>query len=431
MSVLVVGISHKTAPVALLEQLVLDRGALDDLLDTAAQHDNVHEVAVIATCNRLEIYTEVDRFHGTVEALSRLVLERAEDPMESLLPHLYVHYDDGAVSHLFSVVTGLDSLVPGEGQILGQARIALQTAQERQHVGSSLNGLFQQALRVGKRAHSETGVDSAGPSLVSASLEHALGEAGVRDRRVVVVGAGSMASVAVATATRQGAADVVVVNRTRANAERLAGDYSARAADLADLSTELRGADVVISCVGSSAILLDEQMVAAARGPEAGDLVVIDLALPRDVAPEVGTLPGVTLVDLASLAEALRDTDGARHLADARRIVEEEIAAFTSSRRREKVTPTVVALRSMASEVVSAEIERLESRLPEMDEATHAEVLKTVRRVADKLLHQPTVRVKELADREGAVSYADALSELFALNPDTVTAVTRPVGGDL
>jgi glutamyl-tRNA reductase len=224
---------------------------------------------------------------------------------------------------------------------------------------------------------------------------------------------------------------VVVVNRTRANADRLAREYGVRAADLADLTDEVAHADVVITCAGARGLLLTREMVEQARGAAPGTLHVIDLALPHDVEPAVGDVPGVTLTGLASLAVELQETDGARNVADVRRIVAEEIAEFTRSRRQAKVTPTVRALRSMATNVVEAEAERLAARLPDLPDEVREEVLNSVRRVAEKLLHQPTVRVKELADSQGAVSYTTALAELFALDPDTVEAVTRPLGGDV
>ncbi len=430
MSVLVVGISHKTAPVALLERLALDADGARKLLLDATGVDHVNEAAVIATCNRLEIYTDVDRFHGPVEEVSRLLVRRAEQSAESLVPHLYVHYDDGAVTHLFHVAAGLDSMVIGEGQILGQARTALRVGQEEGTVGASLNTLFQQALRVGKRTHAETDIDAAAPSLVSASLRHALGADGARGLRAVVVGAGSMARLATATLVGQSAASVVVVNRTREKADRLADEFGVRSADLGELAREIASADVVLTCAGARGRLVTLDMVAPTLDARGGDLHLIDLALPHDVDPAVADLDGVRLTSLASLANELQDNDGARNVADVRRIVAEEISAYTVARRRAKVTPTVVALRTMASDVVEAEVERLSARLPDLDDQVRAEVLNSVRRVADKLLHQPTVRVKELADTEGAVSYAAALADLFALDPDTVDAVTRPVGGD-
>ncbi|MCB0907134.1 MAG: glutamyl-tRNA reductase, partial [Nocardioidaceae bacterium] len=233
MSILVVGVSHKTAPVALLESLALDVDGVHKLVTDVASSDHVSEAAVIATCNRLEIYANVDRFHGSVEELSTLLVERAGRPTEALLPHLYVHYDDGAVSHLFTVAAGLDSMAVGEGQILGQTRDALRGGQELGTVGPALNSLFQQALRVGKRAHSETEIDHAAPSLVDAALRRVVAEPGdLTGARVVVVGAGSMAALSVATARRRGATDVVVLNRTLERAEHLAREYAVTAAPL-------------------------------------------------------------------------------------------------------------------------------------------------------------------------------------------------------
>ena len=428
MSVLVVGISHKSAPVALLEQLALDGPGLHKLIDDVAASEHVTEATVIATCNRLEIYAEVDRFHGSVEEVSRLVVDRAGERTEAMLPHLYVHYDDGAVSHLFQVVAGLDSMAVGEGQILGQTRAALNAGQEIGTVGPALNVLFQQALRVGKRARAETGIDRAAPALVTAALDRSRDTVGdLSGKRVLVVGAGSMAGLATSTVAARGAASVTVVNRTSGNADRLAQEYGARSSTLAALAAELAVADVVVSCTGAAGILITREMVAAAT-VDGRELSILDLALPHDVDPAVTDLPGVSLVSLSELADELRDSDAGHEVEAVRRIVTQEVAAFLSARRQASVTPTVVALRSMATSVVDAEMERLTGRLPDLDDTVRAEVLHTVRRVADKLLHQPTVRVRELANETGAVSYAAALAELFALDPEAVDAVTRPGG---
>jgi glutamyl-tRNA reductase len=430
MSVLVVGISHRSAPVALLERVALDDDGIQKLTADASSCDHVSEATVIATCNRVEIYTEVDRFHGSVESLSRLLVDRAGETTEALLPHLYVHYDDGAISHLFQVAAGLDSMALGEGQILGQTREALRRGQELGTVGPALNTLFQQALRVGKRTRAETAIDQVAPSLVSAALEQVGGaDDAVHDKDVVVLGAGAMAGLATATVTRMGARKVTVVNRSEERARRLAAQYDARAVPMTGLTTELATADVLITCTGSAGILVGRGLLERARAGAADrPLAIVDLALPHDVDPSTAELQGVTLLGLAQLAEALHDGSDGAEVLEVRRILAEEITAFLAARRQASVTPTVVALRSMATSVVDAEMTRLESRLPELDEAVRAEVRHTVRRVADKLLHEPTVRVKELANEQGAVSYAAALAELFALDPEAVDAVTRPVG---
>lgn len=420
MTALVVGISHRSAPIALLERLAVDRNGATKLIEDVLANPHVSEATVVATCNRLEIYAAVDRFHGSVEELSQRLLDPADGSVEALLPHLYIHYDDGAISHLFRVAAGLDSMAVGEAQILGQTRDALQLGQELGSVGSVLNSVFQQALRVGKRAHAETGIDRVAPTLVSAALDRVSGD--VRGRRVVVVGAGAMAGLAVATVVRRGAAEVVVVNRTPERAERLAGEYAARWAPLSALSAEVAAADVVVACAGASGLLVSQEAVAAAPGP----LSLVDLALPHDIDPAVADLPGVSLVTLADLADELADSEASVEVEAVRTIVTAEVEAFLAARRQSGMTPTVVALRTMATGVMESEMERLDRRLPALDDATRAEVLQTLRRVTDKLVHQPTIRAKELGNRS-AVSYATALAELFALDPDAVDAVTRSV----
>lgn len=430
MSVLLVGISHNSAPVRVLERVALDADGVHKLVTDASVAPHVTEATVISTCNRVEVYADVDRFHGSVEALSRLLLDRAGSSTEEMLPHLYVHYDDGAVAHLFQVAAGLDSMAVGEAQILGQTRAALRLGQEIGTVGPALNSLFQQALRVGKRARAETGIDRVAPSLVSAALERSKAVIGpVAGRRVVVVGAGAMAGLAVATVARLGAAQISVLNRTADRAARLAAEHGGVPVALVDLADELGRADLVVTCTGATGVLVTRDMLATARA-EAGTtdrpLAVIDVALPHDVEPSVATLPGVSLVGLSELSEALEGSEAAAEVAEVRRILADEVTSFLAARRQSSVTPTVVALRSMATAVVDAEMGRLEARLPDLDDASRGEVRNAVRRVAEKLLHEPTVRVKELAGGEGAISYERALAELFALDPDAVSAVTRP-----
>jgi glutamyl-tRNA reductase len=420
MTVLVVGISHRSAPIALLEQLAVDTDGATKLIEDVLANPHVSEATVVATCNRLEIYAAVDRFHGSVDDISTLLLQPAEDSAGALIPHLYVHYDDGAVSHLFRVAAGLDSMAVGEAQILGQTRDALRFGQEHGSVGPVLNSLFQQALRVGKRAHAETGIDRAAPTLVSAALDRVGSD--LAGRRVVVVGAGAMAALSLATVVRRGATEVVLVNRTSTRAERLAQEYAVRWAPLTAVADEVAAADVVVACAGARGVLVRLEAVAAAPGP----IALVDLALPHDIDPSVAHLPGVTLVTLADLGEDLRSSDAGAEVEAVRTIVSQEVEAYLSARRQSGVTPAVVALRSMATSVVESEMARLERRLPDLDETARVELWQTLRRITDKLVHQPTVRAKELGDRD-AVSYATALAELFALDPESVDAVTRPV----
>lgn len=432
MTILVVGVSHNTAPVSVLERLAMDADRVAKLQEALAHTELVRESAVLATCNRIEIYAEVERFHGSVEAVSRLLCELSEADPEGVVPHLFVHYDDASVSHLFRVAAGLDSMVVGEGQILAQVRDSLRSGQEAGHIGASLNTLFQQALRVGKRTHAETGIDGAAPSLVGFALDEAAVHLGsVAGKRALVVGAGAMASLAVSTLERLGTAEIVVANRGYENAVRLARQYGGRAVTLGDVEREVLDADVIVSCTGATGIVIGVGDLAA-RASADRPLAVIDLALPHDVDPAVAELPGVLLIGLATISEEVHGAGGVGHedVTAARAIVAEEVTAFRTARAAASATPTLVALRTMATSVVEAELERLSGVLPGLDPATRAEVEKAVRRVADKLLHQPTVRVKELAADDDKVSYTQALAQLFALDPDAIEAISGGAGGD-
>ncbi|MFD5282074.1 glutamyl-tRNA reductase [Streptomyces rubrogriseus] len=566
MSLLVVGLSHRSAPVSVLERASLNADAQLKLVQDTVAAEPAAEAAVLATCNRIELYADVDKFHAGVAELSTLLAQHSGVGLEELTPYLYVHYEDRAVHHLFSVACGLDSMVVGEGQILGQIKDSLARAQDLHTAGRLLNDLFQQALRVGKRAHSETGIDRAGQSLVTFGLEQLSAGADVeqwaRGKKALVIGAGSMSSLAAATLARAGVAEIVVANRTFERAERLARilsegddtDVLARAVPMDAVPGELTRADVAVSCTGATGLVLTADSVAAtvegrtgapavedtavretaARetavreagetplpgagsaadencpldlssvssvpsgfsvmgeaavagmdaatleqhgawaaggtavdrpretgrpGPEADAeligalaatatrvgriperrrpepvaevprpqpvLFLLDLAMPRDVDAAVHRLAGVRLVDIESLADASADAPMAADVDMVRRIVADEVAAFGAAQRAAHITPTVVALRSMAADVVAGEIARLEGRLPGLDDKHRAEITQTVKRVVDKLLHAPTVRVKQLAAEPGGAGYADALRTLFDLDQETVASVSR------
>jgi glutamyl-tRNA reductase len=448
-STLVVGLSHKSAPLSLLERALVSGDDLAKLLRDLSAAEHVAGVFVISTCNRAEIYAEVDKFHGGVSVICDLLARHSGIPLAELTPHLYVHYEDRAVQHLLAVACGLDSMVVGESQILGQVRQALQIAREQRTLDRPLSELGTLALRTGKRAHAETGIDQAGASLVTVGLAAAAGRlrgleapaggpgaALLAGLNVLIVGAGSMSSLAVATAAKLGPAGITVANRGQQRARQLAATVSARWTDLSRLTAEVAAADLMVSCTGAPSLVLTAAMAreALAARPTGRPLVLLDLALPRDIDPDAGRLPGVAVVSLEDLRDAgSPGWPGAlahdEHVAAVRQIVADEFAAHVSAGRAAEVAPTVVALRAKAAEVVDAELARLASRLVDLEPRTRDEIAWALHRVVDKLLHAPTVRVKELAGSPGANSYEAALRVLFDLDPATVAAVASADAG--
>ncbi|MFF3402548.1 glutamyl-tRNA reductase [Streptomyces sp. NPDC002659] len=454
MSVLMLGLSHRTAPVILLERAALTGDAPKRLLRAAAAAAQVNAAALVATCNRIELYADVDNVSAGVAELSELLARYTGLDPEELRRYLGIRHGDRAVRHLFSLACGLESIVVGETQILGQLRNALSLAQDQHTAGRHIGELFQQALRVGKRAHSETHIARAGKSLVAFGLEQVEKRVGpIAGKRGLVVGAGSMSSLAAATLARAGVSDLVIANRTPERAERLAAtlaEYGARTVRYEDVATALAEADVVISCTGSAGIVLSATDLAGAVAGRSGvagrngtsdsrggrltapaPLAVLDLAMPGDADAAARELEGVHLVGLDTLAEAARnveDVAGALDVAAVRGIVAEEVDSFTAGRRAAAVTQSVVALRATASEMVESELERLCGRLPELDATTRAELTQSMNRLVRKVLHAPTTRVKKLAGEPGGESYAEALCELFGLDPAAVR--TSPAVAD-
>jgi glutamyl-tRNA reductase len=433
MSILVLGISHHSAPVGLLERVALDPDGVGKLTRDVADSPHVNEVVVVATCNRVELYLGVERFHAALFFATELLSRHTGVPVDDLTSHLYVHYENRAVHHLFSVACGLDSMVVGEPQILGQLRAALRGAQDAGTVGRVLHELLQQALRVGKRAHAETGLDSAGASLVGVALDLAAQVLdGLVGRRALIVGAGSMSALSAATLRRYAVGEIVIANRTYDRARHLATSVDGRAVALGeghDLADTMAGVDIVVSCTGAVDTVITTDLVTRAQATRSGrPLVVLDLALPHDVEPGVRDIPGVVVVDLVRLAEVLAPAQPGADLADVRAIVTAEVAAFAGWSQAAGVTPTVVALRSRAAGVVDAELARLAGRVPDLDPHSRDEVAQTVRRVVDKLLHAPTVRMKELAAAPGGDSYAHVLRQLFDLDAREVEQLRLPPG---
>lgn len=393
MNLIVIGASHSSAPISLLERL----SRVDSSRVFTGGH--VAEAVLLTTCNRIDVYAAVPSFHAGVQQLGEMLARSTGLRYDEFANSLYMHHGVDAVRHTFRVAAGLESMVVGESQILGQLRDAYQRATDADSVGRALHELMQQALRVGKRAHSETGIDRAPRNMVSAALDLVPGE----HSRWVVVGAGAMGSLALAELSRRGITDVTVVNRS--------GD----ARRLDELPAVLSEADVVVTATASIDPVITAGMVSK-------PLVIVDLAMPRDVAPGVGELPGVTLIDLEHLNRVLPTRSAEAE--EAERIVAAEVETFASWLRGAEAAPTVAALRARADDVVSAELRRLAQRRPDLSDDQRSEVAHTVHRVVQRLLHQPTIRVRQRASEPGGEAYTRLVRELFELDIN-VTSVSE------
>ncbi|CAM3350236.1 glutamyl-tRNA reductase [Stackebrandtia soli] len=426
MNLLVVGASHRTAPVSMLERLSIPSARTVELATELLAGRYVAETVVLSTCNRTEVYAAVDSFHGGLTQIAELLARHAGVAVDELSGHLYVRHEGDAIRHAFAVASGLDSLVAGEAQILGQFRDAYDLARDHGFAARTLHELMQTALRVGKRVHNEAHVDAAAPSVVAAVLDRAteLAETDVDGASALVIGAGSMGALASSALRRRGVATLHVANRDIERAKRLAANYDARVWRLDELAAVLPEVDVIVTATGAPAPILDAATLAARRSR----LIVCDVAVPRDVASDVEGLAGVTLVDIAALSASGGLAAGGGYLEAAERILAEETDAFRTVALSAQVAPTVAALRTRADEVVDAELSRLTRRTPELTDDQRAEVAHTVHRVVRQLLHQPTVRVRQLAAEPGGESYTRMVRELFALDSPVLQSVD---GGDV
>ncbi len=419
MNLLSIGASYRTADVAVLERLAIPESAVPDLLQRLVAQPYVGEAVVVSTCNRVEVYAAVSGFHGGLGDICNVLSEHSGIPATELAGHLYVHYGEAAVRHSFRVSSGLDSMVIGEAQILGQLRDAYHAATEVDSAGRLLHELMQQTLRVGKRAHAETGIDKAGQSVVTAALDMAAEHLGgdLTGRSALIIGAGAMGSLSVATLTRSGVGPLRITNRSHERADRLAEAYGAVAIPFEQLDAVLREVDIVVCATASTEPVLTRERL----GRVGKELIILDLAVPRDVAPDAAGLPGLTVIDIDSLANGRRTGPAAAETAAVEQIVVGEVENFLGWLRGAEIAPTVAALRTRAEDVVSAEMRKLMSRRPEFTEEQRADVSRTLHRVVQQLLHSPTVRVRQLAAEPGGDQYAALLRELFDLDVPLAT----------
>ena len=423
MGILSLGVSFRRAPVDLLDRLAFSDEDLTKTYRRARDLEELDEVVILSTCNRVEVYGRVATYHVGFLALKRLLVEARGVPSEELTEPLYAHWERDAADHLFAVAAGLDSLVLGETQIQAQVREALRRADREDGAGPDLTGLFHAASRAGRRVRQETAIGAApdayvalGTTVAAAALE------GLEGRTVLIVGAGRMASLALAHLGSRGVASITVLNRSAEHAQALAGAVGARAGGLSMLPRALAGADLVISATGAAGpVLRREDVEHATAGRVDRPLVLVDLAVPRDVEPSCAELAGVRVIDIVSLRERVRTEapETAAQIELAHALVAEDVHRWVLRRRGDELAPLIKALQARADEVVRAELDRWAARLAALEPREREAVEALARAVAAKLLHDPIVRLKERTDPGGDRAHAALLAELLAIDlPD-------------
>jgi glutamyl-tRNA reductase len=423
MSVVVVGLNHKTAPIALLERLAIQEEHLRKALGHLINYEHVLEGVILSTCNRIEVYAAVTKFHGGAQDLRNFLAEFCHVAPEDFSDHLYTYHDDGAVRHLLRVAAGIDSMIIGESEILGQVRRAFAVAQQEGTTGRLLRMAFVTSLRTGKRARSETAIGRNPASVSSAAVDlarRAFGDEGLDGKTVAILGAGKMGALAARALAAAGATNVVIANRSEERARALAELFDGRVSSFDRLGDILRASDIVICSTTSPTTILDKPLVSAAlqgrrRQPP---LFVVDIAVPRDVDSAVGNLPGVVLRDIDDLKGVVETAVGARvgEISSVEAIVADEVQRFVGWYHAGASAPVAAAIKAKADGITAKEIERIRTELQSMSPKQRAAVEQLAHRVVAKLLHAPLSKVKELAASPQGHVYLAALRDLFELD---------------
>lgn len=416
MSIVVIGLNHRTVPLELLERTTVTAEALPKALHDLVARPNINEVVVLSTCNRTEVYAVAERFHPAFADVRDFLCSLAHLAPEDLQSHLYSQHDVAAVAHLFSVAAGLESAVLGEHEILGQVRSAWSVAQQEGTARSTLNQLFRHALETGKRARTETSIARSTASVSYAAVEMATERFGsLAGAKVLVVGAGEMGEGIVAALSRTGLGEVVVVNRTYERAVELAERVGGRARPFSALGDALADADVLLTSTGSGSVVVEADVVE--RATAGRPLLVVDVAVPRDVDAAVALLPGVTLLDLDDLRDwaARGVAERAAEAAKVGHIVAEEVGRYGEEIAARQAAPLVAQLHEHADGIRQAELERFGGKLAGLDERQRATVEALTRAIVAKLVHEPTASLKRDAGTPRGERNAEAVRDLFDL----------------
>jgi glutamyl-tRNA reductase len=423
MSVVVVGLNHNSAPVDLLERLAIPEDELPKALHQLLTYEHVLEGAVLSTCNRIEVYACVSKFHGGAQDLRNFLAEFRHVAPEDFSDRLYTYHDDAAIRHLFRVSAGIDSMVVGESEILGQVRRAFAAATEEGATQRVLGSAFRKALRAGKRARTETSIGRNPVSISSAAVElarKAFEGSTLAGKRVTIVGAGKMGRLAAQALAGAGASDVSVVNRSQERAQDLADAFGATPMPIERLPEQLALADIVITSTTAPETIIDKAMVEDAVAGRDADrtLFIVDIAVPRDVEAVVADIPGVVLRDIDDLRGVVEANIGSRlsEISQVEQILGDEVTNFIEWQRSSEIAPTIAELVAWAESIRAAEMERLAAMNLSPEQLEVAE--RSSKRIVAKLLHPALEKAKELAASKQGHTYLTALRELFELDDE-------------
>jgi len=425
MAILTLGVSFRRAPIELLERLAFTDDDLAKAYRVATDLEGVDGAVILSTCNRVEVYGEVTSYHAGFMALKRLLTEVRGVAAEELADPMYAQWERDAADHLFAVASGLDSMVLGETQIYAQVREALRRAEGEGAAAPPLTGLFHSAARAGRRVRQETSLGAAPDAFVALGADLAEDAAGgLRGRDVVVVGAGTMAALAVKHLRQRGVGPVRILNRSLEHARALADRTNAEHGDLDVLPDAMRHTDLVVSATGAAGTVIRRSVVADAMADRGGrPLVLLDLAVPRDVEPETAYVEGTRVIDIISLRERLaeHDAETAGDIERAHGIVADEVRRYVVRRRGDELAPLIRAMRRRGEDVVRGEMDRFGARLAELTPDEREAVEALARGIAAKLLHDPIVALKERSEPGTDGIHARVLAELLGVDPDTTS----------
>lgn len=419
MHVMVMGLNYRTAPVEVRERFSFVENELPGALQELKRITSVLEGVIIATCNRTEIYVVVDKPYMSGHYIKGFLEQWFGIPREEFSSYIYVHEDESAIAHLFSVVCGLDSMVLGETQILGQVRKAFLLAQEKSATGTWFNQLFKQAITLGKRAHAETAIGENAVSVSYAAVE--LGKrifGGFHDKTVLILGAGKMSELTVKHLSGGGAEQILVANRTFARAQELAAEFNGKACTMQQAIAGLDKIDILISSTGSEGYVLTASEVAQKMGDRSNrPLFIVDIAVPRDIDPAIGELEHVYLYDIDDLEGIVESNmDLRRHESlKIEVMIEEQLAAFSEWVNTLGVKPVIQALRQKSTSIHESTMQSLFNKLPELDERQQTMIRRLTKSIVNQMLHDPIHRIKEMAAEEDGDDALKMFAHIFAL----------------